>query len=354
VDAVTLRVSLARTQRALTRPARNAQQSWTARDACIITLESDTGVSGRGEASPLPGFSPDRLEDCVAALRAWDPVNIPPRLENGREALAELSKASARLPAALPAARAALEAALLDLWSRGARRPAWALLVPPQATPATRKIAGLLAGEPEEALDQALRAEARGFRCFKLKIGRPGALERELSALAALRRGLAADVSLRLDANRSLSISDARSYLPRFARHHLEYIEEPCAADDLAQLVDLALPIAWDESLVERALPASPLRALVLKPTLLGGISACAAWAARATGIGADAIVSHAFEGPLGLALSATIALCWGSEYLAHGLDIEGAQLARGELSFFSGALLEPWAEPGLGVPEPS
>jgi L-Ala-D/L-Glu epimerase len=353
VEAVTLRVSLSGTERALTRPAQNATQGWTERAGCLITLHNDSGFHGRGEASPLPGFSPDRLEDCVAALSAIDPAHIPERLEAGQPALAELSRASSRLPSQLPAARAALEAALLDLWSRSAGRPAWALLAPAQPLPAARSLAALLMGEPEQALEQAQRAQARGIRTFKFKVGRPGARERELSAVAELRHELGPAARLRLDANRSLSVSEARAYLPRFAEHELEYIEEPCAPGELARLADLSLPIAWDESLADTELPASPLRALVLKPTLLGGISACAHWAEQAARIGAEVIVSHAFEGPLGLALSATVALCWGSEALAHGLDVDGARLAPEAVPFISSAQIAPWSAPGFGFSEP-
>jgi O-succinylbenzoate synthase len=148
-------------------------------------------------------------------------------------------------------------------------------------------------------------------------------------------------------------VSEARAYLPRFAEHGLEYVEEPCAPRDLAELADLGLPIAWDESLAKHDLPALPLRALVLKPTLLGGISACARWAELATRMGAEVILSHAFEGPLGLALSATIALCWGSEGLAHGLDLDGARLAPEAAPYISGPSLEPWLSPGFGLPRP-
>ncbi|MEO6601661.1 MAG: o-succinylbenzoate synthase [Polyangiaceae bacterium] len=352
--AVTLRVSLSGAQRTLARRAQNAKQGWTEREACLITLHSRSGFNGSGEASPLPGFSPDRLADCAAALSAFDPTNIPEQLEAGQAALTELSRASARLPAHLPAARAALEAALLDLWSRSVGQPAWALLAPTRARPAARSLAALLMGEPEQALAQAQQAQARGIRSFKFKIGRPDALERELLAVAELRRGLGPTARLRLDANQSLSVSDARVYLPLFAEHELEYIEEPCAPRDLPRLADLGLPIAWDESLRGAELPASPLRALVLKPTLLGGVSACAHWAEQAARIGADVVVSHAFEGPLGLALSAAVALSWGSESLAHGLDMDGARLAPNSVPFLSSAGLEAWSEPGFGLPEPS
>jgi L-alanine-DL-glutamate epimerase-like enolase superfamily enzyme len=137
--------------------------------------------------------------------------------------------------------------------------------------------------------------------------------------------------------------------LPRFAEHGLEYIEEPCPPQALPELAELGVPIACDESLASGQLPAIPVRAVILKPTLLGGVSACARWAERAARSGAEAVVSHAFEGPLGLALSAVIALCFGSQRLAHGLDVEGAALAPEAAPFLAGARLAAWSAPGFG-----
>jgi o-succinylbenzoate synthase len=355
---VTLSLSLASTERALSRDARNARQGWSTRAACIITLKSDDGQRGVGEASPLPGFSPDTLEQCQAALAALEPAQLPARLEPGRSARVELARASAQLPRDVPAARAALEGALLDLWSRSAQKPAWALLLDAATTmPQRRPLAALLMTEPEQALEQARHAHARGIRTFKLKIGRAGALEREISSLQGLRAELGPDVRLRLDANQSWSAVEARACLPRFAEQGLEYVEEPCARDNLMSLADLEVPLALDESLVQLAgtadlpqqLEALGVSALILKPTLLGGVSACCTWAEAAAQIGAEVILSHAFEGPVGLALSAALALSIGSETSAHGLDLEGARLEQLRLPFFSGAHLEPWSEPGFG-----
>ena len=351
---MTLRVSLTDTHRALTRPAHNAHLRWPERRACIITLESDDGWRGRGEAAPLPGFSPDTLAACRAALEALDPAGIPANLAPGREVLAELERVSAALPSALPAARCALEAALLELWSSALGLPAWALLS--AAPPEARAVTALLQGEPEHALDAAERAHERGLRCFKLKVGRAGALERELAALAGIRGAWGDRVDVRLDANQSFSGAQARAALPRFAAYAPEFIEEPCPPAQLATLGELALPLALDESLAlsePNALPSRPLRALILKPTLLGGISGCARWAVEARRIGAELVLSHAFEGPLGLSLSAALALAFGSRTLAHGLDADGAQLTAVELPALRGAQITPWSEPGWGVPGP-
>jgi o-succinylbenzoate synthase len=352
---VTVTLSLAGSERALSRSALNARQAWSTRVACIVNLQGDYST-GRGEAAPLPGFSPDTLQDCQAALAAFDATRLPAWLEPGQSVLGELSRASSRLPARLPAARAALEGALLELWSRAAGKPAWALLRDASASPPSpRAVAALLMGDADEALAQALRAQARGIATFKLKVGRPGQLERELALVRELRAELGAEAKLRLDANQSFSASEARDCLVRFAEQNLELVEEPCTLAELSLLTEIAVPLAFDESLLQLSpevveQQARGVYALVLKPTLLGGVSACYAWANAATRVGAQVILSHAFEGPLGLGLSAALALSIGSDTSAHGLDLEGARLEDLNLPFFSGSHVQPWSEAGFGV----
>ena len=355
---MTLRVSVVATERALPRLAQNARSSWSQRSGYLITLTGDDGVSGSGEATPLPGFSADSLEASGEALRHFDAGSTPTRLEPGMSVFDELCTASSALRRT-PSARAALESALLDRWARVAGKPAWALLLSSNvAPPPHRAVSALLQGDPEQAVLQAQIGYARGVRCFKFKVGRPGALDRELSTVQDLRGTLGSEVSLRLDANQALSLQQARNYLPRFAAHGLEIIEEPCAPAQLSQLADLQLPLAVDESLAGLEDPSSHapwlaqcgVKAVVLKPSLLGGASACRAWARVAREIGAEVILSHAFEGPHGLALSAALALSVGSESRAHGLDLEGARLDHLNFPWFSGSKVVPWTASGFAV----
>ena len=351
---MTLTVSVVSTARPLSRPAQNARRRWSERASCIITLESDDGRRGRGEAAPLPGFSPDSLAACEQALLAFDARGIAVRLGPDQDLIGELRRASLRLPPNLPAARAALESALLELWARAAGVPAWALLHAGSSPPEPRALAALLMGEPEQAVAEARTARARGLTTFKFKIGRPGALARELATVEALRRELGPEARLRLDANQALSAADAQRYLPQFAACELEFIEEPCSPQERPALDALGLPLALDESLLSGARPQRGDRALILKPTLVGGVAACVELARAARAVEAQVIFSHAFEGPLGLALSAALALALGSETMAHGLDLEGARLAQTNLPYFSGAALRAWSEPGFGLAEGS
>ncbi len=348
---MTLRLSLRSTRRSLARPVENARRRWHERAATIITLESDA-ARGCGEASPLPGFSRDSLADCETALAALDPRSLPERRAPGASVPAQLARASSAISASVPAARAALECALLELWANAEDVPAWALLSS-EAEPAPRRVCALISEQPEQWLERALAARARGLGACKVKVGRDAA--RELAALATLRSELGPSFTLRLDANRAWSSAEARAHLPRFAAYAPELIEEPCAA--LSEILPSPIPLALDESLLDlpsditpaTTLSASGVSALVLKPALLGGISACFAWAARAHEQALGVILSHTFDGPLGLALSAALALTLGSIERAQGIDLDGAGEHHGALPYFARGELRAWREPGFG-----
>ena len=233
------------------------------------------GLSGVGECSPLPGRSPDALEEDLAALAS--------------------ARAVDEIAPGLPAARFGLETALLDLAAqeRGV------------------SIAELLAAAPVGELTASAIVPVGGWSAaasWKVKIGRRD-FEAELCALAAMRRGL------RLDVNRAWSRDQAGARLARLARLEPEWVEEPVAAADLIRLGPQPVPIALDESLLDQpeetraALDAGLVRAVVLKPALLGGLAACLAWAERARRAGAVPIASHLMDGPVALAATIELAL---------------------------------------------
>ncbi len=356
----------------LERAVRNARATWLRREGLLVELTGSRDEVGEGEASPLPGLSRESLGDCRAALGRLPLTEL--QIDEAAPFAAWLAETS-RIRRGLPAAaRFALEAAALDLRGRAAGVPAWALLVSDAlVAPAPRALGVLLLGEsPAQVVAEAAAARERGIRCLKLKVGAPGALERELS-LARAARAAAPELCLRLDVNRALPLARALPALERFASLGCELVEEPAAELDLVaaaagdrgaleiarQLVSSPIPVALDESL--RDAPPGALRAvagggfpaaIVLKPTILGGIARALALASEARDVGADVIVTHAFEGPLGLAAAGAVALTVGSTGRAMGLDLHPGITAwpARTVPALRGAALEPWREPGLGV----
>lgn len=238
------------------------------RPGFLLRLFDDLGRTGVGEASPLPGRSPDTPADCRAAL-----ARLPPAMD---------------LPSTPPAACFALETALLDLH-------------------------GELRGEPPADLcalagsvDAARRAVDRGRRAVKVK---------SLALARKVRRALP-DVELRVDVNGAWTLEEAPARLREAAEIAPAWIEQPVSADDLPALGASPVPIAADESLARRAvrrrlLGSRVARVWVLKPTILGGIRACLELAREARARGIEVVASHAFEGPVGMR---------GCHHLAHAL----------------------------------
>lgn len=275
------------------------------REGVVLTITDGEGITGTGEASPLPGYSPDTLADAHAALTRWRPPVLDP------EAVPEALLAQASAAVSTPSARFAIEAAVLDWLGRRRNVPAHRLLAVAGGSPSV-SVGHLLPFSG--AVGSARELRAHGVRHLKLKVGRDVAAEIEL--LRALRAAVP-DAELRVDANGLLPVDRVVGICVGYASVGVALLEEPCAVDALVALPRLPVPVALDESLAaghahERITVVArtqPLAAVVLKPTLLGGITRCLALARAASAVGAEPIVTHTFDGPVAMAAAAELAL---------------------------------------------
>jgi o-succinylbenzoate synthase len=336
--------------RTLKAAARSAAGTWTERAGLTLVLEDDAGHVGLGEASPLPGFSPDALAEARAALLTLMGAALPDY--SRRDVRAALSDAAQPLSSA--AARFALETALLDLWARQTNVPAWSLLHPEDGSnPPDLSLSLWLPHNRDAALADAHAALVRGIRSFKVKLDGRDALDPGFSILEALRANLGVHVELRADANRSFTADQARKVAPRLAELGVVWVEEPTAE---APSGGWGMPVALDESLVGARpnlpeLRAAGVTALVLKPTLLGGLSPCLKLASAAAEAGITSVVSHTLEGPLGAMGTAALALALGPGRPADGLAPHGGLSGVRPPCFEPGAdRLVAWQATGLGL----
>lgn len=281
-------------------------EPWGTGASFIVVVKG--GAMGYGEATPLPGFAGDDLERARGDLEDLPaPCDDPDAIDG---LLARFRS---------PSARFAVETALRDLIARRAGRP----LLAARAERAARSI--LIGSLLDDAfLERARSAVTRGARGLKLK-ARGHDLGEETRRLAELRGAITETTRLRLDLNGSLDLEGARAALRAYAEHAVELCEEPCGGDALLSLGREATPWFADESALDperlgRLLEHPGCAGLVLKPTLVGGISRTLERARAARARGKHAIVTHAFEGPVALAAHAALALVLGGE-LGHGLD---------------------------------
>lgn len=293
------------------------------REGLLVEMVGDGGAAGWGEAAPLPGFSREGLDEASVQLHALADAMA------GREVAVDLRDPKGSLVRELdawdlaPSARFGFELALLGLYaaSSGMALPELVTSRPRATVPVNALISS-----PDHAIEEAHRARAAGYEAVKLKVG-ARSVEEEAELVRALSEALGSGMSLRLDANRAWSFKEAETFARSVADVRLEYVEEPLA--DPAGLPYLAstcgLPVALDESLVDTEPEALEdrryARAVVLKPTLLGGVSRTLRFARAASRFGMRPVLSSAYESGVGTSALVALAAGVGDEAVPAGLD---------------------------------
>lgn len=296
----------------VTAPFGNAHHHWTSRESLLVRLVCPaTGCRGLGEASPLPGFSPESLDDVQVALQRLDGTGLS--FARDGDLVRLFAEAARRWVNAPPSARFALETAFLDGLCQVRKlglAEALSLFVS-----ASEPCVGLSHREPAHVLNlfdeghvaDALRFRERGVLVFKVKVGRDLDFESErLEQLVSAIRSHDELCMLRLDANQSLNLDQWRQYSPRWRRLPIEFLEEPCPPELLGTLLaegSPGIPLALDETLslgprvLEPWLPR--LAFFVCKPMYLGGFTPVLEWARLARVTHARIVVSHLLDGPV-------------------------------------------------------
>lgn len=228
------------------------------------------------EASPLPGFSAETIDDVVAALRGEQ-----------------------QTPAALDFAMSSLNTPL-----------------PPQLRVPYNQ---LLIGDHRQVIDGAESCHGLNCRAVKLKVGQNN-VAADVQLVREVSRRIPGHVQLRLDANQGWDFDVAVEFVKALEDVTWDYIEEPLK--DPNQLEELysqtGVRYALDESLRDNSLLERwpNAAAMICKPTVLGGQSAID----RLVATGKPVVFSAAFESGIGIARVMQIA-SKVSPQLAAGLD---------------------------------
>ena len=209
------------------------------------------------EASPLPGFSSETIDEVIAGLR-------------GEQAP----------PASLMFALSALD------------EPLTATISVPYNF--------LLLGAAEKIAEKATQCQRANCKAVKIKVGQ-NSLEADIKLVKEVRQVLPDNTELRLDANQAWNFEEAVFFIESLEDLDFQYIEEPLRNPlQLEELYRLTgVKYALDESLVEANCldPWPNAAALICKPTLLGGRQAVEAL----TLSGKPIVFSAAFESGVGI-----------------------------------------------------
>ena len=278
----------------LREPLRVKDRTLRMREGVLVWTRDADGVEHLGEAAPLPGYSTDTMEQALhqmlrhvrspSADRWWVPVS-------------------------------SVHCALDMLGVRATDTVSVA-------------VNGLASGDPESASEAEI-ARLKACGCAKIKVGK-AALEDDVRRVRAWAARLG-DTRLRLDANQAWDLHDATAFARAVADLPVDYLEEPLQnPTQLPKFArDTGAPLALDETLLSGGLPERAgewnLRAVVLKPTALGGFARAREIGAAAASVGAQSVVSSLFESSIGLAHLAHFAASLDNASTHHGLDTAGA-----------------------------
>jgi o-succinylbenzoate synthase len=282
-------------------PVRTAWGAWRAREGLYVRAGPPGGPQRYGEASPIPSFGPESVDDGEAFCRSLgESVD---------------GQALARAPAELGSLRNALACAMGEEPGAPLRR--------------SLGVAALLPAGRAALAEARGRAEA-GFRVFKWKVG-VGAADDEMALLDDLLACLPASSRIRLDANGAWSLRTAERWLNLCAQRPVEFVEQPVAPgakrsdDQLAGLcADHPVPLALDESIrcdgdVGRWLDAGWPGYFVVKPALLGDVRGVLG---RLAGARARVVFSSSLETGIGARAALRAAFAWPGEMPALGFGV--------------------------------
>jgi o-succinylbenzoate synthase len=279
-----LRVQIIRYQINFIKPARTSRNTFNGRKLYYVVV-SEGGIQGIGESAPLEGLSVDdsknfefKLSEILTQLiDEKEPFN--PRRYNH-----------------LPSAAFGIETALMDLKHGGSRVITNNSFIEGKRIP----INGLVwMDEIPVMLKEASQKIEAGFKCIKFKVGAHD-FDAECRMLEQIRNKWSAfKLELRIDANGAFAYDDAQMKLQDLSRFELHSIEQPIKPRQPEAMEKLcregAIPIALDEELIginpwemgEQVIQLNPAY-VVIKPNLVGGLSASDEWVrlARKANIG--------------------------------------------------------------------
>jgi O-succinylbenzoate synthase len=302
------------------------------RRGVLMRLETDDGAVGWGDAAPLPGFSPESTREAADQMQALArslsgaTVSLSRRRASLAKALKKVWAERSGPGRWAPSVRFAVEGAIAEAGAAASGRSTPALLGP-EPRP-TVSVNALVTAADEDAETAAERIREDGYRAVKVKVGR-GDPTYEAAGVRVLSDRLGPGVSLRLDANRAWRLDEATAFADEIRSVPVEYVEEPLAEPSPDRLRDFerqtGLPVALDETTREvhpdRLSAYRFARALVLKPTLIGGLRPALRFAGAAERYGMTPVVSAAFESGVGHRLLAALAATLGSGDVPAGLS---------------------------------
>ncbi len=253
-------------------PFQTAKSTLHSRKGIIITLKNKEGITGIGEAAPLPEFGSETFEQAEEAIKNFKldlKIDINNFIESLQENLPNLES--------LPAAKHGIEQSIINLICNE-KKVNFFTLINRNFKKEINVNALIGFDSPQNTALLANDFMADGFKTLKIKIGRDNFNE-DLNCLNAVREFAKDKINLRVDVNGKWSLSQAKENMKFLEQYNLEYIEQPVNnIEDFIELSQISkIPLAADESIrnikdAENFISRKAASVLILKPMMLGGV----------------------------------------------------------------------------------
>jgi len=194
----------------------------------LVALDTDTGLTGWGEATVVPEWSGETQGGALALIEDYflplllgrDPTQIEPIAEAMDAILDNLFT------------KAAIEMALLDLEGQNRNQPVYELLGGAKHSLEIPIKFSIGLREPDDAAGIAATKVKEGLTAIKVKVGLNS--DQDLCRVRAVREAIGPAVRLNIDVNGGWSVAQAIREIPRYAELKLEYVEQPTPRWDLS------------------------------------------------------------------------------------------------------------------------
>lgn len=212
----------------------SANQVYNNRFCILVRIATDAGIVGIGEAD-YPGGPPSSVVSVLEnelgpALIGKNPLNIQALWDDMYYMHIQHSRVGIHMHAI-----SGIDIALWDIAGKAAGLPCYQLWGGHHNVIPAYSSGGMYYGLPGENPDGMLGLEAelaltkeRGFRGYKMKIGKPSlTLSQDIARVQYARDVLGQETDLMVDANCTWDLPKAYAYLPHLERLNIQFLEEP-------------------------------------------------------------------------------------------------------------------------------
>jgi D-galactarolactone cycloisomerase len=200
------------------------------RDAVLVKIETDEGITGWGEAhhGRCPGaiakLIDTTISELVTGMDAMDVVSVWQRVY-------QMQLASHGMGYAATMALSGVDLALWDIRSKAAGWPLYKMLGG-SAKPIRAYAGGISLGwqEPDSLAEEAAGYVSKGYRAVKLRVGDNPRID--VARATAVRKRVGDEIDILVDANTGYKLDDVRRVMPAYEELQIGWLEEPFPAQD--------------------------------------------------------------------------------------------------------------------------